>query len=190
MKSIVLVFLSFLIISSVYSQDDENGLNPIRKRVKEIDANIDQDEKSYFNGVNLVGDSINNTYSLEGAELYRIINMDITKYFDEGELVKIDVLFTGTHENLRSEYYFQEDHLIFVRKDKTIFHKSRYHKDFDESKYSTSYNHFYFIDGILIKWVAKGGKTQIEVENEKSPEFSKNESVILHDIELYRKYYL
>jgi hypothetical protein len=118
------------------------------------------------------------------------MEMDMIKYFDDKELVKIEVKFNGTHEKLRSEYYFQENNLVFVRKNKTIFHKSRYHKDFDESKYSTLYNHFYFIDGILIKWFVKDEKIQIQVENEKNAEFSKNESEILHDIGLYRKNYL
>lgn len=174
MKSTVLVLLYFQIISFVYAQPDESDLNPLRNRVKEIDAYIDRYEKSYFKDINLIKDSINNTYSWEGAELYKIMEMDMIKYFDDKELVKIEVKFNGTHEKLRSEYYFQENNLVFVRKNKTIFHKSRYHKDFDESKYSTLYNHFYFIDGILIKWFVKDEKIQIQVENEKNAEFSKN----------------
>jgi hypothetical protein len=98
------------------------------------------------------------------------------------------VIINGTHENLQSEYYFQESHLIFVRKNKIIFHKSKYHKDFDESKYSSSNNQFYFINGKLERWIEKFGKAKLKVENDMNPDFSKNESLILNDSELYRNH--
>ena len=38
---------------------------------------MDYQETSYLNDINLARDSINNIYSHDGAELYRIIKMDL-----------------------------------------------------------------------------------------------------------------
>jgi hypothetical protein len=187
MKSVILVFVSLLIYFSASSQFSISTLDSIRKRVNEIDATIDHYEKLFYNDVKLKKDSMD-IYPSEGSELYTISKIDLIKYFDDIELIKIVIILNGTHENLQSEYYFQENHLIFVRKNKIIFHKSKYHKDFDESKYSSSNNQFYFIKGKLEKWVVKNGKVKLKVENDMNPNFLKNESLILNDSELYRNH--
>jgi hypothetical protein len=97
---------------------------------------------------------------LEAAVLYSISNIDIIKYFDGEALVKIEVLFTGSHEHFQSDYYFNKDQLVFARKNKTIFHKSKLHKDFDASKKSILNNNYYFYDEHLAMWC--NGESQPE----------------------------
>lgn len=193
MIRVLLILFPYLIISACYSQTNEEDIIPILKKVKEIDADIDRYEKTYFNEVNIIKDSFNNNYSCESSELYEIIETDIVKYFDDNKLTKIEVVFFGTHENLQSEYYFQDEQLVFVRKIKTVFHKSRYHKDFDESKISMLRTYFYFNNGNLIRWshseIDSEGRTKNKrAEGKMNSEYSRKESTILHDAEFYHDF--
>lgn len=173
---------SYLLIFNVFSfpmVENNNLLETIRKQVRNIDENLPQYKaKDIPNKISAFEKLL---HSSESNEMYRVMSAELIPYYKDDHLIKIEVIFQGTHNNLVSAYYFEQDKLIFVKKVKTIFHKSKVHPDFDPTKKSIVHNYFYFDDKQLIRWVDH----KIQPRSRKDPEFQKKASSILDDIDIY-----
>jgi len=126
-------------------------------------------------------DTTSEKYSVEGAETYRPAAARITKFFDGDELVKLVITFDSDREALISAYYFQEGELFFVDKSKTIYHRPKWHNEFNASEISTTSSHFYVKGQSLLKWV----DSDLLSIGKSNPYFAEQEKTILSDANLY-----
>lgn len=181
-RTFTICIFMFIINWSLYCQNEETDkdLDQIRSWFKEINTNIDQFKQVELLYIEVFSDIISDKHSIEGTKIYRLANTNMTKYFDENVLIKIVVTFNGDREELVSEYYLRESSLYFVDKRKIIFHKPKWHDEFDESNKSVLKNRFYFNNNKLLRWI----NTDVESIGKMNPNFTKHESIILNDINL------
>lgn len=175
--------LFFWATLSVYSQTSEKELDQIRDWFKEINSNINQYKKVEFPDIKINEELNSDQHSLEGAELYRLGKVNMTKYFEGDQLVKVVLEFNGDREELTSEYYFKSGELFFVDKVKTIYHRPKWHEEFQETERSIAKNRFYIKDNQLIRWI----NPKIQSVGKMDPSYKKHESKILNDYNLYVK---
>lgn len=163
------------------AQNTEVDLDQIRKWFRAINANINQFKMVELLDVEISRDTTSEKYSVEGGETYRPAAARITKFFNGDELVKLIITFDGDREAVVSAYYFREGDLFLVDKSKTIYHRPKWHHEFDASKKAIAKNRFYVKDSSLLKWVDSDllsiGKTH--------PDFSEQESIIINDASVY-----
>ncbi len=174
--------LLFLTVLSAYSQNSEKELDQIRNWFREINSNTSQYKKVKYPDIKVYKD-INPEYSMEGEEIYRLVKINMTKFFEGEQLVKIVLEFYGDREDMTSEYYFKNGSLFFVDKTKTIYHKPKWDDAFKESERSIAKNRFYIKDNQLIRWI--NPEAEINMVGKRNPSYHENEGMILHDYKLY-----
>ena len=177
----IITTLLFLTALSAYSQRLEDELDQIRNWFEEVNAKTGQYKKIEHPDINIYKDINPEQYSKEGAELYSLAQANMTKFFEDGQLVKIVVAFIGDREDLLSEYYVKNGSLFFVDKVKTIYHKPKWHDAFQASEKSIVKNRFYIKDDQLINWV----NPDILSVPKKDPSYQAQERMIVHDYQLY-----
>lgn len=180
-KIYIIVSLIFLITVPLYSQNSEKELDQIRTWFSEVNSNVSHYSKAEFPEISISKDLNPDQFSMEGAKIYRFEKANMTKFFDGGLLVKLVVEISGVREELISEYYFKEGNLFFVDKVLTVYHRPKWHDEFDESEKSISKNRFYFKDNQLIRWV----NPELQSVGKMDPSYKKHESAILNDVNLY-----
>ncbi|MGB3589025.1 MAG: hypothetical protein WBA23_20930 [Tunicatimonas sp.] len=180
-RNIAIFSLLFFLSGSLSAQGTEEDLDQMRNWFREINANINQFKMIDLSNVAISRDTTAENYSVEGAETYRPAATRITKFFDGGELVKLVITFDGDREALISAYYFRAGDLFFVDKTKTIYHRPKWHNEFDASELSTTSNHFYVKDHSLLKWV----DSNLLSIGKSNPYFAEQEKTILSDAHLY-----
>ena len=180
-KIYIIVSLIFLITVPLYSQNSEKELDQIRTWFREVNSNVSHYSKAEFPEISISKDLNPDQFSIEGAKIYRFEKANMTKFFDGGLLVKLVVEISGDREELISEYYFKEGNLFFVDKVFTVYHRPKWHDEFDESEKSISKNRFYFKDNQLIRWV----NPELQSVGKMDPSYKKHESAILNDVNLY-----
>lgn len=174
---IMLVCLSL----SAQGIEGEKDLDKIRAWFVEIEESIDQLTKMELLDVDFFGNTDQEKQPIEGRKIYRLTTTSITKYYDGDELVKLNVHFEGDRETLVSQYYLKNGDIFFVDKLNTIYHKPKWDSQFQESKKSTKKNCFYFKNDSLVRWV----DNDIKSVGTQNPLYSKNESTILNDLNIY-----
>ena len=184
-KSLAILTLLLLLSNLLYCQQvEEEKLDQIRHWYEEVNVRLDQCRKVELPDINVYQDTRPTAYSREGAEIYRLAVVSMTKYYDGNELKKAVVTFNGDREELISEYYFRADSLFFVDKFKTIYHRPKWHDEFEATEKSILKNRFYFHDTHLLKWV-KWIDTEVRPISKKDPVFAQQESSVLQDAMLY-----
>lgn len=126
--------------------------------------------------VNLYKDLSSESYSIEGSKIYNLATINIEKYLlDNKELKKISVFFDGSHEDLKSDYYFKDDSLQCVKKNITSFPLGKY---YDKEK-----------GEILEYWYIISRGVAYERKNQEEYEYSENAeiNILISDSELYKK---
>ncbi len=174
----------FLMALPVCAQSSKKELDQIRNRFEEVNAYISQYKKVVYPDVTVDEDTSAGQYAMEGAEIYRLATVKMTKYFDDEQLVKVEVVFDGDREDMVSEYYLKEGNLCFVDKVKTVYHKPKWDDAFNASEKSVAKNHFYIKDHQLIRWI----DPKINSVGKAHPSFRNHEAIILHDYALYISY--
>lgn len=182
-KALTIFSFLFLLSGSLYCQPaaEEKELDQIRRWYTEINAHVDHFKQVELPDVDVYRDTQSDTNSIEGAEIYRLAIANMTKFLEDDKPVKIVVTFDGDREDLVSAYYFREGSLFFVDKSKTIYHKPKWHDEFEESDKSILRNRFYFKSDSLLRWI----NTDIQPVSKTDPCFKKYESTILSDVNLY-----
>ena len=180
-KIFIIAGLILLTASSLYSQSLEVDIEQIRAWFRDVNSNISTYRKAELTDINISQDANSNLFSKEGEKIYRLGVVNLTKYYDDEQLVKLTVEFDGDREDLTSDYYFKDGHLFFVDKIKTIYHRPKWHDDFNETQKSIGKNRFYIKNNRVIRW------STLEKDNVgiHDPAFVENESMIINDYMLY-----
>lgn len=188
MKIQFLITAFIFLVTSGFSQNNEGDLLRIRDWFREINANMDRYRKVEFPDIKVYKDLNPDHYSMEGAAIYRLGKIDMTRFFKGDQLVKVVLKFYGDREDLTSEYYIRKGRLFFVDKVKIIYDRPKWNNGFKESERSVLKNRFYFKDNHLIKCLAEE-KTALRSIGKEDPSYKDFESKILHDFKLYTETY-
>ena len=180
-RTFIITTLLFLTALPAYTQHTEDELDQMRDWFREINAKISEYKKMEYPDTKVYKHAESEQYSKEGAELYSLVQANMTKFFEDGQLVKIVVAFIGDREDLLSEYYVKYGNLFFVDKVKTIYHKPKWHDAFQASEKSIVKNRFYIKDDQLINWV----NPDILSVPKNDPSYQAQEMMIVHDYQLY-----
>jgi uncharacterized protein YacL (UPF0231 family) len=124
-------------------------------------------------------------YSTDGAE--------ITKYFDQDQLVKIRCEFYGETGKLFREMYIKDNQLLFVFDQMYNYNMPYYIDDkkaketgfesgHDPEKTKLSEHRFYFYDMKLIRWIDPNGTLQAK----SNPEWQKKEKDYLEQYDEFK----
>ena len=166
---------------SLLAQNTEAELDQIRNCYKDVNAHLAEYKMVELANAQISQDSTSDKYSIEGSETYRPATARITKFYDGEDLAKLVVTFEGDREQLVSHYYFRQGKLFFVDKLKTIYHRPKWHHEFDATNTSIDKNRFYFNDDTLLKWV----DAELLSIGKTNPHFSEQESTIVSDVHVY-----
>lgn len=177
----IITALIFLTVLPVFSQNSEKELEQIRNWFREVNANISQYRKVEYPDIKVYKDISPEHYSMEGEEIYRLAKVDMTKFFEDEQLVKVVLEFNGDREDLTSEYYFKNGNLCFVNKVKTIYHRPKWDEAFKESERSIAKDRFYIKDNQLIRWI----NPKVNNVGKMDPSYNDQEAMILNDYKLY-----
>jgi hypothetical protein len=177
----IFITLIFATVLPVFSQNSEKDLEQIRQWFSEINENINQCRKVEYADIKVCKDVNPTQYSMEGEKIYRLASVNMSKFIEDQQLVKVVLDFNGDRENLTSEYYFKNGNLFFVDKAKTIYHKPKWDKDFKESEKSIAKDRFYINNSRLIRWI----NPKENSVGKKDPIYNAQEVMILNDCKLY-----
>lgn len=177
----IITALIFLSVLPTYSQNSEKELDQIRSWFNEINSNINQYRAVEYPNIKIIKDINPELYSMEGQEIYRLEQVNMTKFFEDKQLVKVILEFFGDRADLTSEYYFKNGNLFFVDKVKTVYHRPKWDDEFKESEISIAKNRFYIKDNQLIRWI----NPDIYSVGKMDPAYNQHEANILHDYKLY-----
>lgn len=180
-RMFMITALILLIALPVHAQHSEKELDQVRDWFKEVNANISQYRKVEYPDIKVYKEISPEHYSMEGEELYRLAKVDMTKFFEDEQLVKVVLKFYGDREDLTSEYYFKNDDLFFVDKVKTIYHQPKWDDAFKESERSITKNRFYIKDDQLIRWINPDVNSVGKID----PSYGKHQMMLLNDYKLY-----
>ncbi|SDM35921.1 hypothetical protein SAMN05421823_112195 [Catalinimonas alkaloidigena] len=180
-KLCILTLCVLMIPSGLFAQDSEKDVEQIRAWYKEVNAGMRHYKKVAYPDVQINRDQSPAHFSKEGAQLYRLASVTMTKYFKGEQLVKMIVEFEGDREDLTSAYYFRNDSLFFVEKDKTVYHRPKWDDNFQETEKSVARNHFYIRNNHLLVWV----NPEVKQVGTTDPSFHQQEAMILNDYPLY-----
>lgn len=180
---IISLLVCLAIPSIIYGQSLENQLDSTRDWFRKVNKNIADYEKVEYPYVKISRSAPIESYSIESNQIYCLTQTKMTKFFDDKQLTKIVLEFSGNHEDLISEYYFKDDELIFVDKNKVIYHSAKQDSVFRETAKSVARNRFYIEEDRLIKWV----DTDIQSVSKQNPFFKAQEAMIVHDYKLYKR---
>lgn len=180
-RSLTILLVIFFMVSPVYSQISEEELNVIREWFKDINAHTDEYKAVHFADIRVYKDLNPDAYSVEGSELHAPERVDLTKYFEGENLVKMVVKLFGDREDLISAYYLRNGELIFVDKEKTVYKRPRWHEAFNASEKSVVKNRFYIKNKQILKWINAEGLSITETD----PAFLNNQATIQNDFNLY-----
>src|SRR5690606_6283082 len=173
--------LIFLMASPAYSQGSEEQLNEIRGWFKEINAQTDDYEAVHFADIKVSKNFNPENYSIEGSELYAPARVDLTKYFEGENLLKMVVNLFGDRDDLTSAYYLRNGELFFVDKEKTNYKRPRWHEEFNASEKSTTKNRFYIKNKQILKWINADGLSITETD----PAFHDTQETLQNDFNVY-----
>ncbi|GAB5527398.1 MAG: hypothetical protein Roseis2KO_52700 [Roseivirga sp.] len=96
-------------------------INYIRQQFQEINSNIESYRKVETPDINVYRDISPDNYSYESSEIYRLAIVNMVRYYQGNVLVKAELTFDGDRQNLSSEYYFDENGLLFAFQQRTDF---------------------------------------------------------------------
>ena len=112
----------------------------------------------------------------------------ISKYYDNGNLVKIRVEHLGETGKLYQEYFIKNQSLLFVYEQKFEYNMPYYvtkkmaeemgfEEGYDPKKTNKSDSRYYFQNGTLIRWINPKG----EVIRSKNLDWEKQQDLIIDD---------
>ena len=176
--------LFILLLAPTLSFGQNERINYIRQQFQEINSNIESYRKVETPDINVYRDISPDNYSYESTEIYRLAVVNMVRYYRGDVLVKAELTFDGDRQNLRSEYYFDENGLLFAFQQRTDFDEPKWSDTFNEHEKDVIENRYYFNSNKLIRWIDQTGTTT-ELRTEQLEE---HERKVLSDAELYRKY--
>jgi hypothetical protein len=159
-------------------------INYIRQQFDEINSNIESYAKVESTDINVYKDINPDNYSYESTEIYRLAVVNMVRYYRDDILVKAELTFDGDRQNLKSEYHFDSDGLLFAFQQQTDFDEPKWPESFDEQKKTVSENRYYFNSNKLMRWIDETGTTN-ELRTDKLLELERK---VLSDAGLYRNY--
>jgi hypothetical protein len=181
---LLIAFFAVLYWANCAAQESDNKkIEQIRQWYVETNKNIDSFTKVVDNDINVYKDINPERYSYESTEIYRLGIVNLERFYSGKILVKATITFEGDREDLTSEYYFHNQHLIFVFKKKIDYDKPKWDDHFDINKRTIFENRFYFNSDKLIKWI----DADKNIRKATDPEFKKKEQQILSDAALYQE---
>lgn len=123
-------FILLLLIPTLsFAQNDR--IDYIRKKFKEINTNIEDYKKVEDQPYGVIKDLSPENYSYESTTIYRIVIINMTRYYKDNILVKAELTFDGDRATLKSEYYYDDKGLLFA---------FQQHINYDEPKWSDKFD--------------------------------------------------
>ena len=179
--AILLVFISFLC-----SFNPDDSIKNIQLKCKNIDASIEKMQHlrindAYLQSVSSTKGEMNPNVSNESKWIYNLAIINLDKFLDNNVTKKIVVKFEGVQEDLKSEYYYSDSSLIFVRKLYYGYAKSKWDSLYNYNDRTELTNELYFKSDELIRIEDNGQIIRIETKEEM-------ERKILSDSKLYLNY--
>ena len=177
MNKLLIVLLSFVLLSSCKKKTDAEIIAGIRKDCQEINRNLKEDSKKqvddlisasgrtitgYYNG-----DDIRKIYSESYTDTNRVFT---TYYFDQEFSGSADDLLNIFSERL---IYAEEEDFIYIRSQKYTEEVARAHNDsvwYDDKKTRMVQDQYFFKSNKLIKWMVDDkevpANTQVFIDRE------------------------
>ncbi|MBV6474499.1 MAG: hypothetical protein JPMHGGIA_02823 [Saprospiraceae bacterium] len=87
--------------------------------------------------------------------LVTVANSEMIAYKDEEQLIKLEVYYDGSHGNLTTTFYCQDEKIVFVRKQLDVYTPPKYENGSRVVK--TLINEFYLTDKEIIEFNETGG---------------------------------
>ncbi len=159
-------------------------INYIRQQFQEINSDIESYKKVETPDINVYKDISPDNYSYESTQIYRLAIVNMVRYYRDDVLVKAGWTFQGDRADLKSEYYYDDDGLLFAFQQLSDYDEPKWSDNFNEEQKKLIENRYYFNLNKLIRWIDETGK-MTEQQTEKLEELEKK---VLSDSELYRKY--
>lgn len=182
MKIIKLLFLTLTVFILLGFCNDKQ-VEKIEREYQKIEASINNLERKINNDIDLYRYPNEENYSIESTEIYKLAIIDLSRYYENGNIRKIVVNFDGERENMKSEYFYWEDKLFYVQKTKYIYKEAKWSDNFSEENKSIEIDKFYFLGNNLIKHVNENKVSQNVIKVD-----GKLGHKIVHDSKLYLNY--
>ena len=180
------IAILIIFISVLCSFKPDDSIKNIQLKCKNIDADIEKMQHilindAYLYSVTSTDGEMDPNVSNEGKWIYNLAMINLDKFLDNNITKKIVVKFDGVQEDLKSEYYYSDSSLIFVRKLYYGYAKPKWDSLYNYNDRIELTNELYFKSDELIRIDDNGQIIRIETKEEM-------ESKILLDSKLYLNY--
>lgn len=167
----------FLLLSNnIYAQTSEDYIKAIREHFKYVENNLSRFQKR---------EATTFEESTDGAT--------ISRYFDNGDLMKIRLEYLGESGKLYREFYVKDQKLQFVYDQEYIYNMPYYidsikardmgfEKGYDPEKTKKLEHRFYFHNNRMIRWINPLGEHQTQEKHE----WKEKQKYYLNELEKFK----